>query len=235
MKIASVTVEVATEEQLDALLAFVREGRGLEAPPAPVVPQEPTAPLAGRRRLRGSRDDASVSEEGASQPTPSSTPSPSAHTQTQTTDEQQASPTRRRRSYVSDAAAPSTEPAPSAATPSPVSEGSGRRRRATASPDVAASAGTASGSATAPTGRRARRPEAAPTTEAKAAPANDKIEDEDLTKAASAAGRLIPPKEIRSYLVNEFGVTQLGELPQDRRAEFLAGLKDLLADADNAG
>ena len=53
--------------------------------------------------------------------------------------------------------------------------------------------------------------------------ADEAITDIDLTKAASEAATLITPKGVKEIMA-EFKVESVGDIPHDRRQEFLVAL-----------
>lgn len=70
-------------------------------------------------------------------------------------------------------------------------------------------------------------PSAASRRPAPAAPSSSTT-DEDLTKAASLAARKFGPPAVME-LLEEFGVSRVGDLEGERRAEFVGRLKEMKA------
>jgi len=60
---------------------------------------------------------------------------------------------------------------------------------------------------------------------------DDEITDIDLMKAASAAAKVLTPKEVKQVL-EDIGVLAVGEISQDERRAFIDTLNTLLSDAN---
>ena len=96
----------------------------------------------------------------------------------------------------------------------------GRRASAQVSPD----AGTGDGTESAPSRRRGKRKDAKVSEDI----GGGEISDQDLMKAASEAADQLTPAAVMEIL-EEFAVSQVAELDQTQRPEFLGRLADELA------
>lgn len=184
---------------------------------------EPEAAPATRRRRAAAptedRQEAKAAElaEGYSEPQPrrrrsttdASTAAPTAEPSKPTPTD--ASPVSRRRRREENP----TEAGSTTSSPESVGPVEGRRRRRSASDAQASSTTTETGAST---GSRRTRTTTSPSED-------DEITDADLSKACSAAARVILPKGVMEIL-GEFGVENSQSIAQKDRREFLDALKE---------